>query len=96
MYQYHVIGGRFDRKFIPVKEEQIARSERPPRGYVVRLSDFYEHRLDTAASQSEMREFEARMERLGYEKVASNSFCTMMRPGAGHRDAIGRDGTAVR
>jgi hypothetical protein len=96
LYRYHVIGGCFDRKFFPVEEEQITRADRPPKGYVVRVSDFYQHRLDEPGAQEALREFERRMERLGYEKVASNAFCTLMRPATDQRVAAGRVGTAIR
>jgi hypothetical protein len=96
LYHHVVTGGRFDRRFVPRAEDRLAAGGLPANAYVVRVSDIYHSDLADPAAERALRSFEGRMQRLGYETVASNRFCTLMRPAPARRVAASRDGGPIR
>jgi hypothetical protein len=96
LYQFQVISGRFDRRFVPVTEDRIAQGKVPPTCYVVRVSDIYSKGFTDPKNELELRAFETRMEQAGYEKIASNRFCTLLRPAPELRVAQARAAAKIR
>jgi hypothetical protein len=96
LYQFQVLGGRFDRRFVPMTETQIVSRKVPSTCYVVRVSDIYSKDFVDPKNEAELRAFETRMGQAGYETVTSNRFCTLLRPAPELRVAQARDGVKIR
>jgi hypothetical protein len=63
---------------------------------VVRVSDIYSKGFTDPKNELELRAFETRMEQAGYEKIASNRFCTLLRPAPELRVAQARAAAKIR